>query len=94
MLANGLKLNHDKTELTCIQSRFLSRPPLDEIVVCDETIVPCISSVNLDVVCKSSYFHSRNRLLLGNILLLMLLTLLFILSFLPDLITVMLFIMG
>jgi len=60
MLANGLKLNHDKTELTCIQSRFLSRPPLDEIVVCGETIVPCISSANLGVVCKSSYFHSRN----------------------------------
>ena len=74
MLANGLKLNHDRTELMCIHSRFLSRPPLDEIVVCGETIVPCISAVNLGVVfdecmtgelqvskiCKSSYFHLRN----------------------------------
>ena len=33
----------------CIHSRFLSRPPLDEIVVCGETIVPCISAVNLGV---------------------------------------------
>ena len=49
MLANGLKLHHDKTELMCIYSRFLSRPPLDEIVVCGETIVPCISAVNLGV---------------------------------------------
>ena len=47
MLTNGLKLNHDKTELMCIHSRFLSRPPLDEIVVCGETIVPCISAVYL-----------------------------------------------
>ena len=75
MLANGLKLNHDKTELMCIHSRFLSRPPLDEIVVCGETIVPCISAaVNLGVVfdecmtgelqvskiCKLSYFQLRN----------------------------------
>ena len=74
MLANGLKLNHDKTELMSIYSRFLSRPPLDEIVVCGETIVPCISAVNLGVdfdecmtgelqvskICKS-YFHLRNR---------------------------------
>ena len=74
MLANGLKLNHDKTELMCIHSRFLSRPPLDEIAVCGETIVPCISAANLGVVfdecmtgelqvgkiCKSSYFHLRN----------------------------------
>ena len=74
MLANGLKINHDKTKLMCIYSRSLSRPPLDEIVVCGETIVPCISAVNLEVVfdecmtgelqvsktCKSSYFHLRN----------------------------------
>ncbi|XP_068750975.1 uncharacterized protein [Montipora capricornis] len=74
MLANGLKLNHDKTELMCICSRFLSRPPLDEIVDCDETFVSCISAVNLGVVfdecmtgelqvskiCKSSYFYLRN----------------------------------
>ncbi|XP_068704548.1 uncharacterized protein [Montipora foliosa] len=74
MLANGLKLNHDKTELMCIHSRFLSRPPLDEIVVGGETIVPCTSAVNLGIVfdecmtgelqvskiCKSSYFHLRN----------------------------------
>ena len=50
MLANGLKLNHDKTELICIHSRFFSRAPLDEIVVCGETIVLCISAVNLGVV--------------------------------------------
>ncbi|XP_068729056.1 uncharacterized protein [Montipora capricornis] len=74
MLANGLKLNHDKTELMCIHSRFLSRPPLEEIVVFGETIVPCTSAVNLGIVfdecmtgelqvskiCKSSYFHLRN----------------------------------
>ena len=35
MLANGLRLNYDKTELMCIHCRyFLSRPPLGEIVVC------------------------------------------------------------
>ena len=58
----------------CIHCRFLSRPPLDEIVVCGETIVPCISAVNLGVVfnecmtgelqvskiCNLSYFHLRN----------------------------------
>ena len=75
MLANGLRLNYDKTELMCIHSRyFLSRPPLGEIVVCGETIVPCISAVNSGVVfakcmtgelqvskiCNSSYFHLRN----------------------------------
>ena len=74
MLVNGLKLNQDKTELMCIHSRFHDYPPLTEIQVCGNIIVPCVSAVNLGVVfddrmtgelqvsniVRSSYFHLRN----------------------------------
>ena len=70
-MLNKLKLNGDKTELSLINSRYHSSPPLNFISVGEEEIVPTASVRNLgvifdehvrleehiDSICKSAYFH-------------------------------------
>ena len=74
MVSNGLKLNHDKTELVLISSKFRCRPPLEFIQVVDEKIQLKPSARNLGVIidqcldltdhvnkiCVSCQYHLRN----------------------------------
>ena len=75
MLVNRLKLNDDKTEVTVFAppsiSKSLSVPPLS---ISSDPIAPQLScrnlgahfdqqlsmSSNINMICKSSYFHLRN----------------------------------
>ena len=74
MVNNGLKLNHDKTDLALIKSKFRCRPSLQFIQVVDEKIRPkppprnpgVIIDQSLDLtdhvnkICVSCQYHLRN----------------------------------
>ena len=71
---NGLKLNHDKSELLIFSSMFCTTPVLDCVEVVDEQIAPVQAARNLGIIfdkhcslndhlaklCKSAQFHLRN----------------------------------
>ena len=74
MIANMLKLNHNKTELAVISSKYKTRPSVTSIQVGEETISHQSTVQNLGVIfdqtmsfndqiskiCKSSHYHLRN----------------------------------
>ena len=74
MVNNGLKLNHDKTDLALIKSKFRCRPSLQFIQVVDEKIRPkppprnpgVIIDQSLDLtdhvnkICISCQYHLKN----------------------------------
>ena len=69
MLANKLKLNHDKTELLFFSSKYRVRPPFEPIHIGDLPITPTSSARNLfdqcfnleeGSVCKSLHYQIRN----------------------------------
>ena len=74
MCKNLLKLNHDKTELVVISSKFRNRPILEYVRVGDEFIAPNLYVRNLGVImdncfcmeqhvkkiCSEANYHLRN----------------------------------
>ena len=75
MIANMLKLNHDKTELAVISSKYKARPSVTSIQVGEETINHQSTVQNrgaifdrtmsfneqISKICKSSHYHLRNN---------------------------------
>lgn len=76
-LINGwlrLKLNHDKTELLVLHSKFRPRPLIDTLVVVDTPVIVTNSARNIGVlfdtcmnfeqqvrkICKAAFYHIRN----------------------------------
>lgn len=71
---NELKLNHDKTEVMLIHSKYRNGPSFDNFNIGDETLPTTASAKSLGVifdehmsfdahvsgVCKSSFYHLRN----------------------------------
>ena len=69
MVQNGLKLNHDKTEVMIFTSRFRVGPVHDCFKVVNNEVLPMSSAKNLGYlcmdqhiknICKSAHFHLRN----------------------------------
>ena len=71
---NELKLNHDKTELILIHSKYHPSPSFQSLCVGDESVAACQSARSLGVIfdehmsfhahvssiCRSSFYHLRN----------------------------------
>ena len=71
---NELKLNHDKTEILLIHSKYRVRPPFQSLTVGSERLSTSSSARSLGVIfdehmsfnahisgiCKSSFYHLRN----------------------------------
>ena len=67
MVINKLKLNHDKTEVVLISSRYRPSPSLESLQIGNVTVVPSSSARNLynfeehiKSICKSSPYRIRN----------------------------------
>ena len=74
MSANGLMLNHDKTELLVLHARHRPQPPLESILVCSDVVYPSNSAKNIGAwfdtvmsmdkqinsICQSAFYHLSN----------------------------------